>query len=315
MTDALKKSIARQRAALYNMLVEPLAYLAKRCAAVWPERAELDPILLEGLVGVPYCRLLYAMDAAAQQISGTASPAGLADGDLGRDRGRRPYMQEPVPSSGMLLSEAYISLRGKRPSLTAVQRVSGHDGTPLGYLGADFDLRDLPLTRPLYPEPSHWQQLRGDPAIRGGLFQQRRVESLLDQHIDLVLPVLAELITESGAFHTKIHFSSSRATLWLVDDPYRYRILGYDALVDPNICLAYPHRPYPEDAQIPAAEVRRILAGFRRLRYADEVIYLRSGSLNIFNGIVSLNFSCDGSHYLPYQEFLEEDSPFWQSLS
>jgi len=44
------------------------------------------------------------------------------------------------------------------------------------------------------------------------------------------------------------------------------------------------------------------------------VIYLRSGSLNIFNGMISLNFSCDGSHYLPFREFLEEDSPFWQSV-
>jgi hypothetical protein len=31
--------------------------------------------------------------------------------------------------------------------------------------------------------------------------------------------------------------------------------------------------------------------------------------------MISLNFSCDGSHYLPYAEFLEEDSPFWQSLA
>ncbi len=314
MTTEIQKSVARQRAALFNMLVEPLSYLAKRCAAAWPERSRLEAILLDGLPGVPYCSFLYAMDARARQISATACDSGLLPEDLGRDRAERPYMQEPMPSSGLLLSQAYISLRAKRPSLTAVRRVT-HNGQLFGYLGADFDLRNLPLTRPLYPEPSHWQQLRGDPAIRGGLFQQRRVESLLDQHIDLVIPVLAELITESGAFHTKIHFSSSRATLWLVDDPYRYRILGYDALIDPDICLAYPHRSYPADAVIPAGEVARVLEGFRRLRYADEIIYLRAGSLNIFNGMISLNFSCDGSHYLPYAEFLEEDSPFWQSLA
>ena len=313
MQSELQKGIARQRAALYNMLVEPLAYLAKRCASVWHDRAQVDPILLDGLQGVPYCSFLYAMDPQAHQISSNASHAGLVADDLGRDRSERPYMQEPLPASGLLLSEAYISLRAKRPSLTAVRRVT-KGGELLGYLGADFDLRNLPLTRPLYPEPSHWQQLKGDPAIRGGLFQQRRVESLLDQHIDLVLPVLGELITESGAFHTKIHFSSSRATIWLMDDPFRYRILGYDSLTDPDICLIYPHRPYPEDAEIPAAEVPHILDGFRRLRYADEVIYLRAGSLNIFNGMISLNFSCDGSHYLSYREFLQENSPFWQSL-
>ena len=111
-----------------------------------------------------------------------------------------------------------------------------------------------------------------------------------------------------------IHFSSSRATIWLRDDPFRYRILGYDALSDPDICLAYPHHDYPLDAEIPCERIRPILDGFRRLRYADDVIYLRSGSLNIFNGMISLNFSCDGSHYLPYQEFLSSDSPFWQSI-
>jgi hypothetical protein len=30
----------------------------------------------------------------------------------------------------------------------------------------------------------------------------------------------------------------------------------------------------------------------------DETIDLRSGSLNIHNGIVGLNFSCDGSRYM-----------------
>jgi hypothetical protein len=129
----------------------------------------------------------------------------------------------------------------------------------------------------------------------------------------LVLAVMDELVTQSGVFHAKLHFSSSRATIWLVADPYCYRILGYEALVNPDICLAYPHHPYPEKAIVPAAAVRPILDAFRRLRFADEVIYLRSGSLNIFNGMVGLNFSCDGSHYLRYDELLREDSPFWRS--
>jgi hypothetical protein len=218
-----------------------------------------------------------------------------------------------MPEHGLLLSEAYISLRAKRPSLTALQRVE-RDEAPIGFIGADFDLRNLPLTREVYREPNRWRQLRGDPAIRGSLFEQQRVESLMDRNMDEVLPVLEELVTESGVFHCKIHFSSSRATIWLVDDPFRYRLLGYEALADPDVCLAYPHRDYPTDAAIPVDQIRPILDGFRRLRYADEIIYLRSGSLNIFNGMVSLNFSCDGSHYLPHDEFLDPQSPFWQNV-
>jgi hypothetical protein len=314
MTDALKSSVSRQRRALFNMLVEPMAYVAGRCAAVWGDRAALDAVLMDSLAAVPHSRFLYALDTDAVQVSANAAADGLIEADFGRDRSGRPYIQEPIPAHGLLLSEAYISLRAKRPSLTALQRIE-RDGVQLGLLGADFDLRDLPLTREVYREPNRWQQLKGDPAIRGSLFEQRRVESLMDRHIGEVLPVLEELVVESGVFHCKIHFSSSRATIWLVTDPFRYRLLGFDELADPDVCLAYPHCDYPEPAVIRAEEVRPILEGFKRLRYADDIIYLRSGSLNIFNGLVALNFSCDGSHYLPHTEFLDPGSAFWQNVS
>jgi hypothetical protein len=43
----------------------------------------------------------------------------------------------------------------------------------------------------------------------------------------------------------------------------------------------------------------------------DEMLYLRSGELNIFTGMVGLTFSWDGFHYTPYEEFLKTDHPFW----
>jgi len=45
----------------------------------------------------------------------------------------------------------------------------------------------------------------------------------------------------------------------------------------------------------------------------NDMLYLRSGAMNIFNGIISLNFSCDGSHYIPYNEFLNKEHAFWSS--
>jgi hypothetical protein len=312
MTASLETSIARQRTALLNMLEEPLSFLAARCAEVWPDRSALDRVLAAGLPTVPHCGFLYVLDAGGVQISDNIAAEGVVEKDFGRDRSERPYMGRKIPQTGLLLSDAYISLRAQRPSLTAVMRIAAGN-RHLGYLGADFDLRALPLTRQLYREPSHWQQLKGDPAIRGSLFQQQRIDSIMDRNIDLVLAVMDELVTQSGVFHAKLHFSSSRATIWLVADPYCYRILGYEALVNPDICLAYPHHPYPEKAVVPPEAVRPILDAFRRLRFSDEVIYLRSGSLNVFNGMVGLNFSCDGSHYLRYDELLREDSPFWRS--
>ena len=93
--------------------------------------------------------------------------------------------------------------------------------------------------------------MKGDPAIRGGLFAQQRVESPMDARVDEVLDLMAELVAVHGVFHAKLHFSSSRATLWLIDDPFRYRILDIEDLTDPNICMTWPLHDYPDDAEVP----------------------------------------------------------------
>jgi hypothetical protein len=309
--DTLQDSIARQRAQLAAVLQEPLRRLASECSAVWPDRAHLDECLRAGLHYVPYCKFLYALNTDAVQISDNVSHEGLLEKDFGRDRSTRPYMNEAVPSTGFLLSDAYISLRVRRPSLTAIQIVRDTAGKVLGFVGTDFDLRSLPLTRELYQEPTHWRQLKGDPAIRSSVFHNTRIESRMDRHMDEVVSVLEELIVDHGVFHVSLHFSSSRATIWLMDDPYRYRLLEIDALIDPDTCLAYPRRSYPADASIPAARIRPILEGFEELRFMDDMLYLRSSTVNIFNGMLRLTFSCDGSHYIAFEEFLDRSHAFW----
>ncbi|MFN3543592.1 MAG: PDC sensor domain-containing protein [Thiobacillus sp.] len=309
----LAEGVAQQREALANLLREPLALAAEACSRVWPNRAGLNAALLHALTTLPACKYLYAVDTRAVQLSDNISREGLIETDYGRDRSDRPYMKEAVPSQGFLLSEAYISLRAKRPSLTAIQIVRNESGQALGFVGADFDLRDLPITAKLYEEPTYWRQIKGDPAIRSAVFQQTRSESALDRNVDTVLGVLSELMEDHGIFHGKLHFSSSRATVWLVDDPYRYRLLDIDALTDPDTCLIYPRVPYPANAVVPRNRIRPVLDNLRALRFMDETFYLRAGSLNIFNGMVGLTFSCDGSHYLPWDEFLSKGYDFWAS--
>ena len=310
MNPDLLKQIDRQRDVLTNMVSMPLAELAEEAATVWPDRELLNQLIMTVIKELPYCKYLYVMNTNALQITDNASHEGLLTEHYGRDRSTRPYMDNLVPAFGCILSESYISLAARRPSITAVQKVS-FQGKTLGYIGADFDLRDLPLTRELYHEPTTWQQIKGDPAIRGSLFAQTRADSVLDKNIDDIMSLMMELITEHGVFHGKIHFSSSRATVWLIEDPYRYRLLDYETLLDPDICLAYPVQEYPVDATVPEDKIEAIFNTMKELRYADENIYLRSGSLNIFNGMVGLTFSCDGSHYIPYDEFLEKDLAFW----
>jgi hypothetical protein len=310
MSKTWRDSIHRQREALAEILKEPLEKLAGKCAPAWDSREELDNVLLSEFASIPHCTYLYVLGIDGVQISDNVSSDGLMPEHYGRDRKDRPYMKEAVPAWGYLLSDAYISLRARRPSVTALQVVR-RDKETLGYLGADFDLRNLPLTAELYQESSHWRQIKGDPAIRGMVFQQTRVESPMDRNIEQTMSILEELITDRGVFQGVIHFSSSRATIWTVDDPFRYRILDNEALEDTNICFAYPHRPYPADALIPSSSIVKILDNMIKLRVADEMIYLRSASFNLFNGMISLTFSCDGSHYMSHEEFLNKDVGFW----
>jgi len=309
-----KDSIYRQREELARMLREPLALLAEKCIPVWSDRDGLNTALLEGFSSIPYCTYLYAVCTDGVQLSDHVSRSGLTHEHYQLNRSERPYMKETIPEWGFLLSDAYISQEEHRPSLTALQVVVSETGTQ-GYLGADFDLRDLPVTSALYQEPHDWRQVKGDPAIRGTLFQQTRTESPMDRHMQTALSILEELLAERGVFQCQIHFSSSQAVIWTIDDPLRYRILDYEALTDPDICLLYPSRPYPVDARIPRSEITRILNAMQGLRKVDMTIYLRTASINIYNGMVSLTFSCDGSHYMHYDEFLAKGASFWSGVA
>ena len=123
------------------------------------------------------------------------------------------------------------------------------------------------------------------------------------------------MIAEHGVFHAKIHFSSGRCSIWLMDDPYSYRILTIDDILDPDLSLAYPWRSYTDKATVTLEQVKACFKQFKRLRYGDETIYLRSASINIINGMIGLTFSCDGSHYMPVNDFLEKEQTFWFGVS
>jgi len=310
MDERLQGAVAKQRAALHSLLEEPLRSLALRCMPHWLDSGALDRVLAEALPDLPWCHLLYALDTRGTQVSGNISRDGIDLTRCGQDLAHRPYLKSAVPYHGFLISVVYVSRFTGRPCVTAVQTVSLNEYV-LGFVAADFDLRDLPLTEPEFTEFPHWRQVKGDPAIRGTLFMQRRSESPLDQHLETVLAITEELLCERGVFHGKLYFSGGRATIWLTDDPYRYRILMAEELIDPSLCLAYARRPFPPQASIPSSQVRAVLARFPALRNADETLYLRSASINVISGTVGLTFSCDGSHYMPADEFLAKDPSFW----
>lgn len=310
----LDKSIKKQRRFIEDYLREPMMHIASVCQHHWKDRIDLDNALKQYLVDKPehHCRLLYVIDSSGVQYSSNISDVIMDDAIIGQNLSDRPYLQniKTGENAGVILSDVYIDKQTRRPCITALHMVRDDSGL-LGYVAADFGLNDLPLKNVNEIMKHEWRQIKGDPSIRGTLFQQTRTYSSMDKHIDEVMDVIESLITEQGIFHAKLHFSSSRATLWPYNDPYRYRLHVLDEIVDPTVCLVYEKTPYPEDAVVPTERVHSVLKAFKLLREVDEVIYLRAASLNIMNGLVGLNFSCDGSHYMLYDEFLEKDLRFW----
>lgn len=307
----IENSIKIQREILTEVFSKILARISKKCRYVLGDYNQLNKKLMNGVKRIPYCTSLYAMNAEGIQVSANISKNGLLDKYYQLDRLTRPYMLEVNNIDGnFLLSSAYISKNEHRPSITAVQ-VIRKDNKVLGFLAVDIDLRNLPVSTPLYKEPNNWRQIKGDPSIRSTVFQQNRTESILDKNSVEVLAILEELYTERGIFQSIIHYSSSQAIIWVLNEPYQYRVLEPDVLANIDICMAYPLQDYPKKALIPKNSVKPILKQLQKLRLVDDTLYLRSASINIFNGLIGLTFSCDGSHYMPYDEFLKKEISFW----
>lgn len=150
-----------------------------------------------------------------------------------------------------------------------------------------------------------WVQIKGDPSVRRFLFEQQRNESLFDERIDELHRLVEELIVMRGVFHAKIHYSSNQLTCWLYDDPYRYRVFVMDAVFQPDFLDQFPLSVPVERPLIKAAEIPRILAEFKRLRTTDANVYMRNASINRINGLLGMTFSCDGSHYIDFENFYE----------
>lgn len=320
--NTFEETIQARKKLLQEHLGSFMGRLAEKCAEGCEHLTDqqavadlLDSILLQELDlcdEIPACRLLYVIDVDGIQLSSNifSEDSRTDSSRIGQDLSSRPYIAKVVPADGFFLSDVYISQTTRRSLITAVQLIRTKEGAK-GFVCADFELGKLPEVDTPSEDRRYWMQVKGDPSIRSTLFMQSRAISPMDERIDDVLATVNELVTERGVFHAKLHFASSRATIWLYDDPYRYRVHVLEEILNPSICLAYPLREYPKEAMVPKEQMRELLERFRWLREMDETIYLRAASINIINGIVGLNFSCDGSHYLPFEEFMERDESFW----
>lgn len=159
--------------------------------------------------------------------------------------------------------------------------------------------------------PERWLQIKGDPSVRAFLFQQSRVKSIFDSEIDRIHDIVNALLTRKGAFHVKVHYSSSQLTCWFADDAYRYRVYVKEEVLNDGFLDQFSDcRIDHLQPVIDADDTISILQEFRRLRTTDETIYMRNGSINRVNGLIGMTFSCDGAHYIDHKTFFEKLDTF-----
>ena len=155
--------------------------------------------------------------------------------------------------------------------------------------------------------PEKWLQIKGDPSIREFLFQQSRVEGAFDSELDRVHQIAHALLSSKGAFHLKIHYSSSQLTCWFADDAYRYRVYVKEEVLAPGFLDQFRECNMSHlQPLVNADDVTAILDEFKRLRMTDKNIYMRNGSINRINGMVGMTFSCDGAHYIDHKTFFNQ---------
>ncbi len=306
----LQEIVSHRKRWLAHRIEAELAHLAQECADRWSFSEDLDVTLKQGLQRLPHCQLLYVLNGDFRQCSSNVGPLAVEAQWRGQDLSARPYLQGLLPYRGLVLSSVYLSNRSLEPCISGLHAIQGDDGL-LGFVVADFPVRDLPLPAPHQERVLEWNQYKGDPSIRGLLFQQQRSASEMDTHIDAVHAVVRVLMAQHGVFHVKLHYSSARVTLWLHSDPFDYRIHSLQEIINPDICLVYTACTYADKSRVKRSQIELVLQQFVELRNADDTVYLRSASLNLMNGRVGLTFSCDGSHYLSVDEFLSKRAAFW----
>jgi hypothetical protein len=147
MATTWKDHIYRKREELAAMLHVPMAALAHTCLGVMDDGEELTARLTAALADIPHFAQLYVLGTDGVQISDSVDAEGVVSPDQGRDLSGRPFMREAMPPWGFLLSDAYVHPITHHPSLTALHLIRA-EGTTLGYVGAEFDLRASTMSPP-----------------------------------------------------------------------------------------------------------------------------------------------------------------------
>ncbi len=307
-------TIAHQQGLFCSWISTPLKTIAEQCALEWLEQGcstrQLTTTLQESMRQIPQYALCYLLSPQGVMLTPTISHTGCEEADLGKDVSLRPYFLEWSDDRDFFLSHPYTSTKTNLPCMTALQAVRIEEEL-VAIIAIDFDGGGKAQLFNQFVPKAH-TQVKGDPSIRQQLFAQTRAITPMEEQIDIANRHAAWMLLHHGAFYVQLRYSRSTATVRFVDNPYHDSIFTLDQLLQSNT----PNRqPMSALSTVSAEQILPVFELFKSLRLADENIYLRSGSLNLVTGMVELNFSCDGTHYLPVAEFLEKSAAFWLSGS
>jgi len=310
----IKNTNGEQRKLLAAQFEPAMFNLSKICALVWSDLEHLDSdsdhldhVLMAHFFSIPNCHLIYAVDKFGKQISSNINGNGIDSSYRTQDLSRRPFSFRLEPKRHFMLSSVYISQNTGRPCISAVQPVNDEQHF-LGFIVADFDIYKLPLSpSKILSDHKNIHSLNTPYELS----QLHRVSSPFDRYFSEIQGILHKLITEHGVFNCTLHYASAQAMLWQIDAPYQYSLYDLKKLLDPDMYLTYPRCSYPANAKMSTKTVKEVLERFCTLRLIDDRFYLRSGSLNVMNGLVGLTFSFDGTQYLSVETFLSKDLADW----
>lgn len=302
----ISELIVEQKSFLRDQLGEGLLAFSRECNQCIddnPSMKGLDALLYSYVRNHSYVNLAYVLDHSGIQLSSNIYNDKISPEYQGQDLSSRPFINTIGDDNPIYVSDAYISTATLKPCVSVAHTIC-HEQETIAILVFDLDLEKLPLPKQDF-SLEDWRQIKGDPEIRSNLFNQHRIDSAMDLSIDTVHAIANELICELGVFHLKLHYASSRATIWSYDDPYNYHVHVLDEITSPNIFLLYPKKSYPSQAKVAPEQVIEVFDKFKHMRFMDENLYLKTASLNIMNATIGLSFSCDGNHYLTVDEFLK----------
>jgi hypothetical protein len=141
---------------------------------------------------------------------------------------------------------------------------------------------------------------------RRSLLKPDRTERKADGCLDRLVVLSGELLRERGVFQVGLHFAGGgQVVLWELRDPCHYRVWPSEDCLRPGFAEGFRQALYPVNAGVPPGRVQEVLSRLKSLRLDEGGQRLCSGSLNIINGTVGLDFSCAGSLYLDYRDLLD----------